>query len=67
MSDVLKRCGCGRTFTAEEWAKLPDPKRYTLEWGEVQEQRQCRCGSHLVVCIVPEPETATLDLAEESQ
>jgi hypothetical protein len=67
VTEVLKRCGCGRSFTAETWAALPDAKRYTLEWGEVQEQRRCICGSHLVVCIVPEPGNAALDPDSDSK
>ena len=65
--DVVKRCGCGRAFTQAAWDALPDANRYTLEWGEVQEQRRCPCGSHLVVVVTPEPEPRDLDGDPESR
>lgn len=48
-----KRCGCGKTFTAAEWAALPAPPKGGIqadEW-EIQEVRNCPCGSTLYVVV----------------
>jgi hypothetical protein len=56
---IFKKCSCGRTYTREQWENLPDKKVYTLEWGEVHDQRQCPCGSHIIIVLDPgEPEPA---------
>jgi len=50
---VIKICSCSREYTRASWDALPDKKVYTLEWGEVHEQRHCRCGSHIIMVLDP--------------
>jgi hypothetical protein len=53
MESIIKNCGCGRSYTRAEWAKLPDATVYDLE-GVTLEQRRCLCGSHIVIVIAGE-------------
>lgn len=46
---------CGRVYTLRRWLRLPDPKRWELDWGEVQELRNCVCGTTLSIVVVEEP------------
>lgn len=50
---IVKRCACGRTYTPAQWEALPDKKVYTIEWGEVHDQRRCPCGSHIIRVLDP--------------
>jgi hypothetical protein len=50
---IIKRCGCGRTYTRAQWEALPDKTVYKHEWGEVHDQRPCPCGSHIVIVLDP--------------
>lgn len=55
---IVKRCSCGKEYTRAGWEALPDRTVYTLEWLAVHEQRECACGSHIVVVLEkgePEP------------
>jgi hypothetical protein len=57
MSEPLKTCGCGRTYTAEAFAALPNRQEWRMEWGEVLEQRDCPCGSSITIQLeAGEPE-----------
>ena len=51
MSEIVRACACGRVFTREQWEALPDKKLHTYEWGEVQEARNCPCGSTIVIVL----------------
>jgi hypothetical protein len=62
-SDIIKTCGCGKTYTKLTWKLLDfvsyfdddepaDPEH--PEWGEPQgrlEQRNCECGSTIAVVL----------------
>lgn len=50
MSDILKTCGCGRTFTVEEWRELPGCGRMPDEEGDL-DLRHCPCGSTIAVLV----------------
>lgn len=54
----FKTCGCGRVYDEAGWNTLPlcattaNPDgRMTFPWGEVQEMRNCPCGSTIVVVV----------------
>lgn len=47
----MKRCACGKVYSREQWETLPDKTVYSMEWGEVHEQRQCSCGSHIIIVL----------------
>jgi len=49
---VIKKCSCGRTYTKAQWKKLPFVGYQKYEWGEVQEMRNCVCGSTMVIVII---------------
>jgi hypothetical protein len=51
-SSFPKRCSCGRVYTAAMWRRLPGGKLWKLPWGEVQEMRDCVCGSTMNVVLV---------------
>lgn len=47
---IVKKCSCGREYTAEQWERLPDRTfwgRFAGRTGTVLEQRRCACGSHI--------------------
>jgi len=44
-----KRCGCGLTYSQEEWAKLPYLARWEIEGGPTHELRHCHCHTTLAV------------------
>lgn len=45
-------CGCGRSFSAAEWAQLPDAAIWDLRpEGDLLEQRSCVCLSSLCVVL----------------
>jgi hypothetical protein len=50
-----KRCACGRVYSLQRWFELPHPQRWELDWGEVQELRNCVCRSTMAIVVVPEP------------
>lgn len=52
MSEVIKTCGCGKSYAREGWDALEHLPNWVYDWGEVQEVRNCTCGSTLVVVIV---------------
>lgn len=58
MTAIVKTCACGRSYTADQWKVLPDAKVYTMENGEQQEQRNCPCGSTIVI-VLAEGESQT--------
>lgn len=49
---IIKTCGCGRSYTASQWADLPFHALHTWPWGEVQEFRHCLCRSTIVIVLV---------------
>jgi hypothetical protein len=49
MSDV-KVCGCGRTYTAEQWSTLEMVGRM-FDVEETIELRNCPCGSTIAVTV----------------
>jgi hypothetical protein len=54
---VFKQCACGRTYTKEQWDELPHRREWAWPWGEIQELRDCSCGSTLCIVLVEgEPE-----------
>lgn len=51
---VFKKCSCGRTFTRQEWAQLPNVRFWppdTVDEGLTLEQRDCPCGSSITLTI----------------
>jgi hypothetical protein len=62
MKDMLKRnfpkrCSCGHAYTYRQWLLLPLLGRVEYDWGEVQEMRNCICGSTLAISLIEgEPE-----------
>ena len=48
---IVKTCSCKRTYTQAQWEELPDKCVYELENGDVHEQRNCACGSTIVVVL----------------
>jgi hypothetical protein len=44
-----KHCGCGSTYSREEWAKLPYLARWEIEGGPTHELRHCHCQTTLAV------------------
>lgn len=50
---VAKTCGCGRHFEKEAWEALDYVGLQRYEWGEVQEMRNCFCGSTIVIILEP--------------
>lgn len=60
MSEVVKACACGRTYTGPEWDRLTptQPAVVRYEWGEVHEMRHCACGSTIAIVLAEgEPES----------
>lgn len=63
MGEIIKECGCGRKYDRTGWDSLAKLPNWVMEWGEVQEVRNCTCGSTIVIVIVegepefPEPQT----------
>lgn len=62
---VIKTCACGRAYDAEGWARLPlaGTGEWRLPWGEVQELRNCACGSTIAIVLEPgeaDPEAAAV-------
>jgi hypothetical protein len=51
MDEIIKVCGCGRSYTREKWDALHRLPNWTYEWGEVQEVRNCVCGSTIVLVV----------------
>ncbi len=50
--DLVKRCGCGRTFTRPQWSALASCGRMLLRRDDaVVEVRHCVCGSSLALRI----------------
>lgn len=57
----FKVCACGIAYTREEFDLLARLQDWHLPWGEVQEMRNCPCGSTMNVVIregTPEEEAA---------
>lgn len=49
--ELPKRCGCGATHTAKQWAALPLlTEAWELE-GERLQLRGCACGSTLAIVV----------------
>jgi len=46
-----KRCGCGATYSQEQWAKLPYLARWEIEGGPTHELRHCQCHTTLAVDV----------------
>lgn len=52
MSEIIKKCSCcGLSYTREAWDALAPLPNWTWEWGEVQELRNCTCGSTLSIVV----------------
>lgn len=51
MSDVLKTCPCGRTFTFDQWRELPGCGRMDDGDGGALDLRNCPCGSTIAVDV----------------
>ena len=47
----LKRCGCGATYSQEQWARLPFLARWEIEDGPTHELRHCPCHTTLAVDV----------------
>lgn len=62
MREVVRRnfpktCSCGIRYTFKRWNRLPLLGHAEYEWGEVQEMRNCSCGSTMAIQLVEgEPE-----------
>ena len=48
---VLKRCSCGKVYDREHWEALPLVGPSRMDWGEVQELRNCVCGSTIAIVL----------------
>ncbi len=48
---LIKQCACGRSYTREEWLRLPGKSIGSWPWGEVNEYRQCVCKSHITIVL----------------
>lgn len=59
----MKTCKCGRVHSQVEWSQLPLVGEQRLPWGEVQELRNCACGS--TIAIVLDPGEADPVIAED--
>ena len=46
---VIKQCSCGRALTRDDWEALEHLPDWDLGEGEVQQVRNCSCGSTLVI------------------
>ena len=49
---LVKRCACGRTFTAHEWSLLVFVGRM-MDPEESIELRNCPCGSTVAIEVEP--------------
>ncbi|HEY2509468.1 MAG TPA: hypothetical protein VGI39_01310 [Polyangiaceae bacterium] len=45
LAPIVKACRCGRAYSAETWSALKYVGTSRYPWGEVQELRDCPCGS----------------------
>ena len=52
-AEIVKTCSCGKAFTREQWEALPKVGLQTYDNGEVQEMRNCPCGSSIVIVLDP--------------
>ncbi len=43
---------CGRRYTLKRWNRLPNARLWKMPWGEVQELRECVCGSTLSIILL---------------
>jgi hypothetical protein len=50
-NEIIKTCSCSRDFTREEWDALPSRGMQYFAWGEAHEQRNCPCGSTIVLVL----------------
>ena len=46
-----KHCGCGATYSEEEWTKLPYLARWEIEGGPTHELRHCHCHTTLAIDV----------------
>jgi len=46
-----KHCGCGSTYSQEEWIKLPYLARWEIEGGPTHELRHCHCHTTLAIDV----------------
>lgn len=53
MSEIMKECACGRSFTEDEWLLLPFVGKSGTDDGDpdpiVIELRNCPCGSTIAI------------------
>jgi hypothetical protein len=47
----LKRCSCGKVYNREHWEALALVGQPRMDWGEVQELRNCSCGSTIAIVL----------------
>lgn len=62
---IIKTCGCGRSYTASQWAALEYHATHKWPWGEVQEYRHCLCHSTIVVVLEEGDQESDLWMLEE--
>ena len=50
---IIKKCGCGQTYTKDEWEKLEFVCVFDVEEDGAQdaELRNCPCGSSIAVYL----------------
>lgn len=42
---AFKHCACGRKYNKAQWDKLPNKHIIRYPWKQVEETRDCECGS----------------------
>ncbi len=57
MSATYKRCACGVAYTRKQWEALPEVATQRFDWGEVQQMKNCTCGSTMAVVLEPGEKT----------
>jgi hypothetical protein len=63
MPDPFKRCACGRSYTLDQWRRLPIcGLGIGLDDAHPLSQRHCRCGSTIAVTLGPDADWARDEL-----
>jgi hypothetical protein len=63
MPDPFKRCACGRSYTLDQWRRLPIcGLGQGLDDAHPISHRHCRCGSTIAVTVDPDANWARDEL-----
>ena len=53
----IKVCSCGKVYSQKMWDELPSLGTSEYPWGEIQDFKNCECGTTMTLTIVEgEPE-----------